>query len=243
MNPPPATARVTPARVLVVEDEVHLRRFVRMALAAEGHQVTESATLARGLIDAGTWQPDLVVLDLGLPDGDGLQFIRAFRDWSIAPVLVLSARTGETEKVKALDAGADDYLTKPFGAAELLARTRAHLRRHCRPDTAADAVLRFGDVVLDRAHRRVYRAGLPVHLTPIEYRLLSLLTAHPDRVLTHQQLLLQTWGPQHLAQAHYLRVHLANLRKKIEPDPARPTWLRTETGVGYRFVSDEHQRG
>jgi two-component system, OmpR family, KDP operon response regulator KdpE len=225
------------ARVLVIEDDHDIRRFVRLALESDGHEVGEAAELQRGLIDAGTRRPDLVVLDLGLPDGDGVEFIRAFRGWSTAPVLVLSARVGETDKVRALDAGADDYLVKPFGAAELLARARAHLRRRERRTGPDEAVLQFGDVTLDRAHRRVQRQGEPLHLTPTEYRLLTLLTAHPDRVMTHRHLLHELWGPHHAADAHYLRVHMANLRRKIEADPSRPRWLRTESGVGYRFVT------
>lgn len=226
------------ARVLVVEDEDDIRRFVRLALESAGHAVTASSTLGRGLIDAGTSRPDLVVLDLGLPDGDGVDFVRQFRGWSSAPVLVLSARAGELDKVRALDAGADDYLVKPFGAAELLARVRAHLRRRQRADGDAGAVVAFGDVQLDRAHRRVTRGGEAVHLTPIEYRLLATLTAHPDRVLTHRHLLHELWGPSHAQDSHYVRVHMGNLRKKIEADPSRPRWLLTEIGVGYRFAAD-----
>jgi two-component system KDP operon response regulator KdpE len=226
------------ARVLVIEDEEDIRRFVRLALVSEGHDVTEASSMQRGLIDAGTRPPDLVVLDLGLPDGDGVDFIREFRTWSSVPILVLSARAGEAEKVQALDAGADDYLVKPFGSAELLARARAHLRRRQQVTGAGDALLSFGEVTLDRAHRRVTRAGQLVHLTPIEYRLLALLTARPDRVLTHRHLLQELWGPSHADDAHYLRVHMGNLRKKIEQDPSRPRWLVTEIGVGYRFVSE-----
>jgi two-component system KDP operon response regulator KdpE len=223
------------ARVLVIEDEADIRRFVRIALESEGHEVAEAAGVQRGLVEAGLRRPDIVILDLGLPDGDGVGFIREFRSWSSAPVLVLSARAGESDKVRALDAGADDYLVKPFGSAELLARTRAHLRRRQLHAGADEAEARFGDVVIDRARRRVLRAGEPVHLTPIEYRLLLLLTARPDRVLTHRHLLQELWGPGHTQDTHYVRVHMGNLRKKIEPDPARPRWLLTETGVGYRF--------
>ena len=230
----------TAARVLIVEDEAEIRRFVRLALLAEGHEVHESATLQRALIDAAARRPDVVVLDLGLPDGDGVDFVRGFRAWSAAPVVVLSARSGEAEKIAALDAGADDYLVKPFGVGELLARVRAQLRRRLVPaDAAADSTLRFGDVLLDRARRVVERGGEVLHLTPIEYRLLLLLTAQPDRVLTHRQLLKEVWGPGHTEDAHYVRVHMANLRKKIEADASRPRWLRTEAGVGYRFVPDE----
>ncbi len=192
----------------------------------------------RGLIDAGTRRPDLVVLDLGLPYGDGVDFIREFRSWSTAPVLVLSARAGETDKIRALDAGADDYLVKPFGSGELLARTRAHLRRRLRHASSEEAQFSFGDIRIDRARRRVLRGGTPLHLTPIEYRLLLLLTASPDRVLTHRFLLQELWGPNHAGDAHYVRVHMGNLRKKIEADASRPRWLLTESGVGYRFSAN-----
>lgn len=225
----------TRARVLVIEDDADIRHFVRLALASEGHEVTEAATIARGLIDAGLHRPDLVVLDLGLPDGDGVDFIRQLRSWSSTPVLVLSARSAEHDKVRALDAGADDYLVKPFGSAELLARTRAHLRRRLQHAGAQDAHLSFGDITIDRARRRVTRGGEPLHLTPIEYSLLLRLTSQPDRVITHRQLLLELWGPASADNPHYVRVHMGNLRKKIEADPARPRWLLTETGVGYRF--------
>ena len=223
------------ARVLMIEDEPEIRRFVRMALESEGLEVFEAATLQRGLIDAATRRPELVVLDLGLPDGDGLDFIREFRGWSQAPILVLSAREGEERKVQALDAGADDYLVKPFGVAELLARVRVQLRRHAGASGAADPVFRFGDVAMDRSLRTVTRAGEELHLTPIEYRLLQELATVPGRVLTHQHLLKAVWGPGHAEDVHYVRVHMANLRKKIEADPNRPQWLVTEAGVGYRL--------
>ncbi len=223
------------ARVLMIEDEPEIRRFVRMALQSEGLEVFEAATLRRGLIDAATRRPELVVLDLGLPDGDGLDFIREFRGWSQAPVLVLSAREGEERKVQALDAGADDYLVKPFGVPELLARVRVQLRRHGGASGAGEAVFCFGDVAVDRARRSVTRAGEALHLTPIEYRLLQELCAAPGRVLTHQHLLKAVWGPGHAEDVHYVRVHMANLRKKIEDDANRPQWLVTEAGVGYRL--------
>jgi len=226
---------VSAARVLMIEDEPEIRRFVRMALESEGLEVFEAATLQRGLIDAATRRPELVVLDLGLPDGDGLDFIREFRGWSQAPILVLSAREGEERKVQALDAGADDYLVKPFGVAELLARVRVQLRRHAGASGAADPVFRFGDVAMDRSLRTVTRAGEELHLTPIEYRLLQELATVPGRVLTHQHLLKAVWGPGHAEDVHYVRVHMANLRKKIEADPNRPQWLVTEAGVGYRL--------
>jgi two-component system KDP operon response regulator KdpE len=223
-------------KVLIVEDEAEIRRFVRMALESEGHEVFEAGSLARGLIDAGTRRPDLVVLDLGLPDGDGVDLIRDLRTWSTAPVIVLSARTGEPDKITALDAGADDFLVKPFGVGELLARVRAQLRRRENVAAAGDGILRFGDVTLDRTRRIVQRAGEVLHLTPIEYRLLTLLAAQPDRVLTHRYLLKEVWGSGRLEDVHYVRVHMANLRKKIEADPSRPRWLLTEAGIGYRFA-------
>ena len=223
------------AVILVVEDEPEIRRFVRMALESEGHEVHEAATLQRGLIEAGSRRPDLVVLDLGLPDGDGVELIRDLRTWSTSPVIVLSARSGEADKVAALDAGADDYLVKPFGAAEMLARVRAQLRRQALAPASVDAVLRFGRITVDLARRVVERDGQPLHLTPIEYRLLTHLAAQPDRVITHQQLLKAVWGPGHAEDTHYVRVHMANLRKKVEDDPSMPRYLLTESGIGYRF--------
>jgi two-component system KDP operon response regulator KdpE len=225
------------ARVLVVEDDPEIRRFIRVALTSEGHDVAEASDVERAIVEAGLRAPDLVVLDLGLPDADGVAFVRHFRTWASAPVLVLSARSGETDKVRALDAGADDYLVKPFGSAEFLARTRAHLRRRQQHAGGDEAVLRFGELEVDRARRRVTRSGELVHLTPIEYRLLAVLIRHPDRVLTHRWLLQELWGPAHADQTHYVRVHMANLRKKVEPDPSRPRWLLTETGIGYRFAA------
>jgi len=222
-------------RVLVVEDEPEIRRFVCVALEREGYEAYEADGVERGGIEAGTRRPDLVVLDLGLPDGDGVDLIRRLRTWSDVPIVVLSARTDEPDKVDALDAGADDYLVKPFGAAELLARVRAQLRRRTL-GAGGDTVLEFGDVRLDRAHRTVERGGEAVHLTPIEYRLLAHLAAHPHSVLTHRQLLQAVWGPGHVEDSHYLRVYMATLRKKIERDPAKPAHLVTETGIGYRFV-------
>jgi two-component system KDP operon response regulator KdpE len=223
-------------RVLVVEDEADIRRFVRLALQAEGHEVHEADGLQRGLIDAGTRRPDLVILDLGLPDGDGIDLIRGLRGWSQVPVIVLSARTGEADKIAALDAGADDYLAKPFGTGELLARVRAQLRRHAQAAGGGEPVLRFGNVSIDLARRVVERGGAPLHLTPIEYRLLTHLAAQPDRVITHRQLLKAVWGPSHAEDTHYVRVHMANLRKKLEAEPSMPRHLVTEAGIGYRFV-------
>ena len=223
-------------RILVVEDEREIRRFVCLSLEGEGFDVYEADGVRRGLIEAGTRRPDLVVLDLGLPDGEGVDLIRDVRTWSNMPILVLSARSGEQDKVEALDAGADDYLVKPFGAPELLARVRAHLRRGGGTAHGVAAVVEFGDVKIDLARRAVERAGELVHVTPIEYRLLTHLAAHPHSVLTHRQLLEAVWGPNHREDTHYLRVYMGQLRKKIELDPALPRHLVTETGIGYRFV-------
>jgi two-component system KDP operon response regulator KdpE len=209
---------------------------VRQALESEGLRVFEAENLKRGLIEAGTRKPDLVILDLGLPDGSGVDFIRAVRAWSAMPIVVLSARVEEHDKVEALDAGADDYLTKPFGVAELLARVRAALRRHARAGDEQGPVLRFADVVVDLANRRVSKGGQDVHLTQIEFRLLAALLSHPGKVLTHRHLLREVWGPAYVEHSHYLRIYMGHLRQKLEADPARPEHLITETGVGYRFV-------
>ncbi|MBB1635090.1 MULTISPECIES: two-component system response regulator KdpE [Cupriavidus] len=222
--------------VLLVEDEPHIRRFVREALQAEGCAVHEAETLKRGLIDAGTRQPDVVILDLGLPDGDGMTLIREMRTWTEVPVLVLSARSGEDDKIAALDAGADDYLTKPFGVGELIARVRVLLRRHAKTNPQGTPQIGFGEVQIDLANRVVTRAGQDVHLTPIEYRLLAVLIAHRGKVMTHRELLREVWGPAHSESSHYLRVYMGHLRHKLEADPAQPSHLMTEVGVGYRFV-------
>lgn len=223
--------------VLLVEDEAGIRRFVRAALESEGCTVREAAALERGRIELASRRPDLLVLDLGLPDGDGTALLAELRGWSGMPVLVLSARNDEADKVAALDAGADDYLAKPFGVAELLARVRALLRRALRPPQAA-ACIAFGDVELDLEQRRVTRGGAPVHLTPIEFRLLGLLATAAGRVVTQRQLLTGAWGPNHVEHAHYLRVYMAGLRRKLEPDPRLPVHILTEPGVGYRLVPE-----
>lgn len=222
-------------RVLIVEDEESIRRFVRMAVESEGYEAYEADTLKRGLIEAGTRRPELVILDLGLPDGDGVDFIGELRAWSAIPVIVLSARSAENDKIAALDAGADDYLVKPFGAGELLARVRSQMRRRA---YSADGqpLLSFGAITVDLSRRLVRRNEQPLHLTPIEYRLLTCLATQPDRVITHRQLLTSVWGPGHMADLHYVRVHMANLRKKIEDDASMPKHILTESGVGYRFV-------
>jgi two-component system KDP operon response regulator KdpE len=222
--------------VVLIEDEKQIRRFVRTSLEAVGMVVHDAETGKQGLIEAATRKPDLVIVDLGLPDTDGLDVIRDLRGWTDMPVIVLSARTREDEKVAALDAGADDYLTKPFGVSELLARIRAHLRRRNHGGESESPLVRFGEVEVDLGLRRVSRAGVPVHLTPIEYRLLAALVRHSGRVLTHRQLLRDVWGPSHVESSHYLRIYMAHLRQKLERDPAQPEHIVTETGVGYRLV-------
>lgn len=228
---------------ILIEDEPQIRRFVRVALEAEGWQVFEADTAMRGLMEAGTRKPDLLIVDLGLPDSDGLEVIRDVRGWSNVAILVLSARTDEFDKIAALDAGADDYITKPFGVGELLARVRANLRRPraaagegSSNATKADPVFRFGEVEVDRVARLVRRAGVEVHLTPIEYRLLTVLISNAGRVMTHRQLLREVWGPTHAEQSHYLRIYMGHLRQKLEADPAQPRHLLTEIAVGYRLM-------
>jgi two-component system KDP operon response regulator KdpE len=220
---------------LLVEDEPHIRRFVRGALEHEGWHVHESDGYRRGLVDAGTRKPDLIILDLGLPDGDGVDFIAEVRAWSAVPVIVLSARTREEEKIRALDAGADDYLTKPFGVGELLARVRAARRRQRTAGDDPSGQVSFGDVMVDLQDRRVTRAGQAVRLTPIEHRLLAELVTNAGKVMTTPQLLRAVWGPNQSENAHYLRIYMGHLRHKLEDDPAQPRFLITETGVGYRL--------
>lgn len=223
------------ARILLIEDDAVIRGFVRESLQNEGGEVFEADTGARGLIEAATRQPALLILDLGLPDRDGLDVIRDIRSWSLLPIIVLSARTQETAKVAALDAGADDYLIKPFGVPELLARVRAQLRRAAVPAGAAEAVFRFGSNEVDLALRRVSHAGEEVHLTQLEYRLLATLIREQGRVVTHRQLMQEVWGPGYAERTHYLRIYMKQLREKLEDNPAQPNFLLTETGVGYRL--------
>jgi two-component system KDP operon response regulator KdpE len=225
----------TPAKVLIVEDEKQIRRFVRVAVEEEGCQVAEAETMAQGLLEAGARQPDLLILDLGLPDGNGIDLIRDLRGWSDIPVLILSARSQEHDKIDALDAGADDYLTKPFSVGELRARVRALLRRRSRSPDAASPIIEFGQVVVDLSRRTVMRGGSETHLTPIEYRLLTVLVGHPGKVLTQRNLLREIWGPAYVESSHYLRVYVGHLRQKLEEDPTQPRHFLTETGVGYRF--------
>jgi two-component system KDP operon response regulator KdpE len=223
--------------VLLVEDEAQIRRFVRSALEGDGCRVAEAETMREGLIEAGTRKPDLVILDLGLPDGDGVQFVEDLRAWSAIPVIILSARSTEHDKIEVLDAGADDYLTKPFSVGELLARVRSLLRRQARAVEGESPVLRFGAVEVDLSRRVVLRQGAPVRLTPIEYRLLAALLANTGKVMTHRHLLRDVWGPAFVESNHYLRIYVSRLRQKLEDDPAQPHHFLTETGVGYRFVA------
>jgi two-component system, OmpR family, KDP operon response regulator KdpE len=225
--------------VVLIEDEPQIRRFLRATLAGEGYRLFEATTGADGLVQAGSRQPDVVIVDLGLPDMDGVVVIRRLREWSAVPVIVLSARGQERDKVTALDAGADDYVSKPFAAGELLARIRVALRHAAGASHEGDeAPFRVGSLAVDLYRRQVAVAGVEVRLTPIEYRLLATLVSHAGKVLTHQQLLREVWGPNHSEQAHYVRVYMAHLRGKLEAEPARPRYLRTEPGVGYRLVVD-----
>ena len=227
------------ATILVVEDEPEIRRFLRSSLGAEGYRVVEAETGERGAIEAGSHKPDLAIVDLGLPDIDGVEVIRRIRAWSPMPIVVLSARAREQAKVEALDAGADDYVTKPFGVGELLARVRVALRHAARTAGSGATTLRFGEVEVDLERRQVTRAGREVHLTPLEFRLLLCLGQHLGMVVTHRQLLKEVWGPSHVEHTHYLRIYLKQLREKLEADPLRPCHLLTEIGVGYRLVSEE----
>jgi two-component system KDP operon response regulator KdpE len=225
--------------VVVIEDDKQIRRFVRTTLESQNMTVFEAETGQQGLREAAFRKPDLIVVDLGLPDTDGIDVIRELRTWTEQPVMVLSARTNEEAKVGALDAGADDYLTKPFSVSELLARIRAQLRRRNRGGEQEKPLVRFGPVLLDLSERRVTRDGIAVHLTPIEYRLLTTLVRHAGRVLTHQQLLREVWGPAYVENQHYLRVYMGHLRHKLEVDPAQPVHIVTETGVGYRLTGTQ----
>jgi two-component system KDP operon response regulator KdpE len=223
--------------ILVVEDEPEIRRFVRSTLASEGYHVAESATARRAAIDASTHKPDLAIVDLGLPEGDGIDVIRKIRSWSAMPILVLSARTHERSKIEALDAGADDYITKPFGVGELLARVRVALRRRARTESG-DTTLNLGPVTIDLERRIASRDGREVRLTPIEFRLLACLAGRLGMVVTHRELLSEVWGPTHVEDTQYLRIYMKQLRDKLEEDPVRPRFLVTETGVGYRLRTE-----
>ncbi|HEV8245393.1 MAG TPA: response regulator [Polyangiaceae bacterium] len=228
----------TSPMILIIEDEVQMRRFLRVSLRGAGYQLVEAASADDGLAQAAGRNPDLILLDLGLPDQDGLVVTAELRAWFKAPIIVVSARGQEEDKIKALDAGADDYLTKPFGVGELLARIRVALRR---VSTAADGSTLFeaGKLRVDLAARRVFVSDEEVHLTPIEYKLLALLLKNAGKVLTHRQLLREVWGPHYVEQTQYLRVYMGQLRHKLEADPSRPVYLITEAGVGYRLRTPE----
>jgi two-component system KDP operon response regulator KdpE len=223
------------ATLLLIEDEVQIRRLVRGALEEEGYRVLESGTLSQGTEQLRDNAVQLIILDLGLPDGDGIAFIRELRTRYSLPVLVLSARSAEGEKIRALDAGADDYLTKPYSTGELLARVRAQLRRRPADGSEAETNFCFGDIAVDLAQRSVTRGGKPVHLTPIEYRLLCAMLASPGKVLTYRFLLRAVWGNAFVESNHYLRIYVSHLRQKLEHDPTQPEYFLTETGIGYRF--------
>jgi len=222
--------------VLVVDDELAIRRFLRLSLETNDYRIYEAETGRDGLAKAAQFRPEVIILDMNLPDMEGVEVLRRLREWTATPVIVLSVRDADRDKVAALDAGADDYLTKPFSVDELLARLRV-ARRHAQP-TTTDPVLIFGEVRIDLTRRLVTRSGEPVKLTPTEYALLRLLIQHAGRVLTHRQILKQVWGPQHMEETHYLRVYFAQLRQKLEADPARPRLILTEPGVGYRLAVD-----
>ena len=227
MNTPPPV-------ILVIEDEPPIRRFLRTSLGAQGYELIEAGTVKEGLHQASSRNPDVVVVDLGLPDGDGVEVIKHLREWSDVPIIVLSARGADADKVRGLDAGADDYLTKPFSMSEFMARLRAALRRRSRSATGAPTAS-AGSITMDHDRRQVTVDGREVHLTPLESKLLTALVRNAGKVLTHEQLLKEVWGPAYGVEAHYLRIYIHQLRQKIEQDPARPRYLLTEVGVGYRL--------
>jgi two-component system, OmpR family, KDP operon response regulator KdpE len=224
-------------KILLIEDEQEIRRFLRVSLGGQGYRLIESSTGRDGIMQAASQQPDLILLDLGLPDIDGMEVIREVRGWSRMPIIILSARGQDHQKVDALDAGADDYLTKPFSVGELVARIRVSLR-HALQDIgeSGEPVFNSNGLRVDFVHRQVFVSEEEIHLTPNEYRLLAVLIKHAGKVITHKQLLQEVWGPDSIYETHYLRVYIAQLRRKIEADPARPRFLQTEPGIGYRMV-------
>ncbi len=229
----------TSLKILVIEDEVPIRRFLRASLPGHGYCLEEADTGEEGLLQAAMHKPDLVILDLGLPDIDGLEVTQRLREWTSIPIIVLSARGREDDKIAALDAGADDYLTKPFGMGELLARLRVALRRAIRlPGETVDPVFWVGNLRVDLLRRQVWVGQGEVHLTPIEYKLLTALVQHAGKVLIHRHLLTEVWGPDYVRENHYLRVYMGMLRHKLEIDPTRPRYLLTEPGVGYRLAAE-----
>lgn len=226
------------ATILIVEDEPDIRKFLRTALSAEGHKVVESVTARRGVIDAATHKPDLAIIDLGLPDFDGSDVIRQVRTWSSMPIIVLSARAQESSKIAAFDAGADDYVTKPFGIRELIARVRVALLRALRA-VSENHTLSLGPAAIDIKARTAKRDGKSIHLTPIEFRIIACLAENHGMVVTHRQLLTAVWGPTHASDTHYLRIYLKQIRDKLEIDPVQPRYFITEIGIGYRLLTDD----
>ena len=226
------------ATLLLIEDEPEIRRFLRTTLPAHGFRLHEAVTGKDGLTEAKARNPDLILLDLGLPDLEGNEVIRQIREWTATPIIVLSARDQEQAKVAALDLGADDYITKPFGVNELLARVRTALRHVARTDDSGESVFLLDNLKVDRGRRQVFVSGKEVHLTPIEYKLLTTLIRYAGKVLTHRQLLKEVWGPLHVDEGHYLRVYMRQLRNKLERNPAQPRYLVTELGVGYRLRTE-----
>ncbi|WP_129628256.1 response regulator [Candidatus Oscillochloris fontis] len=225
--------------ILVIEDELQIRRFLRSPLYEHGYHMIEASTGDQGVQQAAQLQPDGIILDLGLPDMDGLEVLRRIRSWSSVPIVILTARGHEQEKIALLDAGADDYLTKPFGIGELLARIRAALRRTSSMLAEQAPIIEFGDIKLDMVHRQVWRTNTQIHLTPIEYNLLVVLVRNLGRVVTQRQLLQEVWGPEYIDSPHYLRIYMQHLRHKLEADPTRPRFLLTELGVGYRLRDED----
>jgi two-component system, OmpR family, KDP operon response regulator KdpE len=222
--------------IVIIEDDPPIRRFLRTGLRTQEFTIFEAATGKQGIIEAEVRKPDLIILDLGLPDIDGVEVIKAVRAWSTVPIIILSARSNEQNKIDALDAGADDYLTKPFGFGELLARIRVALRHTTHTGKVTNPeVFTSRELTIDLHNRVVTIAGEEIHLTPIQYRLLTVLIKHPGKVLTHQQILKQVWGPSYQENAHYLRIYMSQLRQKLESDPTQPKYLLTESGIGYRF--------
>ena len=222
---------------IVIEDEPDIRRLIKATLELEKFMVFEASSVSRGLIESRSRQPEVILLDLGLPDGSGMDFIRDIRSWSDVPIIVVSARTHEDDKIAALNLGADDYLTKPFSPGELMARVRAQLRRRSMTSNKGETTFRFGRIDVDLTARVVKRDDEILHLTPIEYRLLAFLLTHQNTVLTHRQILLGVWGPNDIENHHYVRIYMGALRKKLEDDPVQPIHVITETGVGYRFIA------
>ncbi len=226
------------ATILIIEDEPEIRRFLRSTLSAVGHKIIEAASAGRGAIDAASHKPDLAIIDLGLPDFDGIELIKKIRTWSSMPILVLSARVQERAKIDALDAGADDYITKPFGVGELLARMRVALRHHTRA-SSGEIILKLGESTINLKTRKAMHSEQELHLTPIEYRLINCLSKSLGMVVTQRHLLNEVWGPTHVKDTHYLRIYMKQLRDKFESDPLQPRHFITETGVGYRLVVED----